>query len=594
MSQTTRALASAVRQARVGVWLPLAALGTSVATVALGAALLGTSGYLISRAAERPPILALGVAMVLVRAFSVARAIMRYLERLASHELALGALARLRASFVGRLIPLVPAGLPRLRAADLMSRFTADVDQLQELFLRGLLPPIAAVVLICLAGVAAALMLPAAGVVLVVVLAAFAIVVPTLTGAVARAAGKRQARARAELSSRVVDVLEGAPDIVAWGVRDAHIAGVTEANDTLMKLGRRDAYAGGIAAGLGGLGAQAAALAVLIVAVPAVRDGRLGGVLLAALVLMTLAVFEAIAPLPVAAQNLTACGQAAVRLEECVDRPVPIVDPDAPAAPGPGRTLVLRDACVRFGPGAPLALEGINLELRWGRAVAIVGPSGSGKTTLCEVLARLRDLDSGQALLDGIPLEDLRQSDVRHAVTLVPQDAYLFPTTIAANLRIARPDATDVELDAALARAGPGRVGRRPARRARDRGRPGRGAAVRRPTPTADTGAWPAGARRAAGPRRADLAPGRRVRGGLPRRRASGRCHGAHGAVHRDPPTGRHGPLRRDRRDRRRRRAGTRHARRAARGRWLVRVDGERDGRLGPSCRPGRRVDAAG
>ncbi len=454
MSQTTRALASAVRQARVGVWLPLAALGTSVATVALGAALLGTSGYLISRAAERPPILALGVAMVLVRAFSVARAIMRYLERLASHELALGALARLRASFVGRLIPLVPAGLPRLRAADLMSRFTADVDQLQELFLRGLLPPIAAVVLICLAGVAAALMLPAAGVVLVVVLAAFAVVVPTLTGAVARAAGKRQARARAELSSRVVDVLEGAPDIVAWGVRDAHIAGVTEANDTLMQLGRRDAYAGGIAAGLGGLGAQAAALAVLIVAVPAVRDGRLGGVLLAALVLMTLAVFEAIAPLPVAAQNLTACGRAALRLEECVDRPVPIVDPDAPAAPGPGRTLVLRDACVRFGPGAPLALEGINLELRWGRAVAIVGPSGSGKTTLCEVLARLRDVDSGQALLDGIPLEDLRQSDVRHAVTLVPQDAYLFPTTIAANLRIARPDATDVELDAALTRAG--------------------------------------------------------------------------------------------------------------------------------------------
>jgi len=454
MSTTTRALASAVRQARVGVWLPLAALGTSIATVALGAALLGTSGYLISRAAERPPILALGVAMVLVRAFSVARAIMRYLERLTSHELALGALARLRASFVGRLIPLVPAGLPRLRAADLMSRFTADVDQLQELFLRGLLPPIAAVVLICLAGLAAALMLPAAGVVLVVVMAAFAILVPTLTGAVARAAGKRQARARAELSNRVVDVLEGAPDIVAWGVRDAHIAGVTEANDTLMKLGRRDAYAGGIATGLGGLGAQAAALAVLIVAVPAVRAGRLDGVLLAALVLMTLAFFEALAPLPVAAQNLTACGQAAVRLEECVDRPVPIVDPARPTAPGPGRTLVLRDACVRFGPGEPLALEGISLELRWGRAVAIVGPSGSGKTTLCEVLTRLRDLDSGQALLDGIPLEELRQADVRHAVTLVPQDAYLFPTSIAANLRIARPEATDAELEAALGRAG--------------------------------------------------------------------------------------------------------------------------------------------
>jgi ATP-binding cassette, subfamily C, bacterial CydC len=451
-----RALRAAVRQAKIGFWLPAAALATTIGTVVLGAALLGTSGYLISRAAQQPPILALGIAMVLVRAFSVGRAIMRYLERLTTHELALGALARLRASFVGRLIPLVPAGLPRLRAADLMSRFTADVDQLQELFLRGLLPPIAAVVVIILAGIAAGLMLPAAGAMLVVVLVAFALLVPVITGAVARAAGRRQARARAELTARVVDVLEGAPDIVAWGVRDAHLAGVAAANDTVMRLGRRDASASGVAAGLSGLGAQLAALAVLVVSVPAVRDGSMSGVLLAALVLMSLAVFEVLLPLPVAAQNLAACGQAALRLEECVDRPVPITDPVVPDAAGPGRVLELRGAQVRFADEAAPILTGIDLELRWGRAVAIVGPSGSGKTTLCEVFARLRDLDAGEVLLDGIPMGRLSQDDVRHAVTLVPQDAYLFPTSIAANLRIAQPDATDAELHAVLERAGLG------------------------------------------------------------------------------------------------------------------------------------------
>lgn len=451
-----RALRAAVRQAHIGFWLPVAALATTIGTVVLGAALLGTSGYLISRAAQQPPILALGVAMVLVRAFSVSRAIMRYLERLTTHDLALGALARLRASFVARLIPLVPAGLPRLRAADLMSRFVSDVDQLQELFLRGLLPPLAAAVVIVLAGIAAALMLPAAGAVLVVVLIAFALLVPFVTGAVARAAGRRQAQARADLTARVVDVLEGAPDIVAWGIRDAQLGAVSSANATVMRLGRRDAYASGIAMGLSGLGAQLAALAVLVVAVPAVRDGRMSGVLLAALVLMTLAVFEVLLPLPVAAQNLTACGQAALRLEECVDRPVPITDPPAPLTPGPGRVLELRDAQVRFAPDQDPVLSGIDLELRWGRAVAIVGPSGSGKTTLCEVFARLRDLDGGQATLDGIPLDDLRQDDVRRAVTLVPQDAYLFPTTIAANLRIARPEATDQELHDVLVRAGLG------------------------------------------------------------------------------------------------------------------------------------------
>ncbi len=454
MISTRRALVAAVRQAQVGVWLPVAALATTVATVVVGAALLGTSGYLISRAAERPPIMALGIAMVLVRAFSVARAILRYLERLTSHELALGALARLRAGFVARLIPLVPAGLPRVRAADLMSRFTADVDQLQELFLRGLLPPVAAVVVIGLAGSAAAIMLPAAGAALVIVLVAFAMLVPLTTWAVARSAGQHQAHARAVLSMRIVDVLEGAPDIVAWGTRQAHIAAVADADATLVRLGRRDAYAGGLAAGLGGLGAQLAALVVLIVAVPAVRAGRLDGVLLAALVLMALAVFETLTPLPVAAQNLSACGQAAQRLEDCVDRPIPIVDPFVPTTPGPGRTLTLRGARVSFAPDAPPVLDGIDLELRWGRAVAIVGPSGSGKTTLCEVLARLRDVDAGEVLLDGIPLARLCQSDVRRAVTLVPQDAYLFPTTIAANLRIARPDATERELCEALERAG--------------------------------------------------------------------------------------------------------------------------------------------
>ena len=258
--------------------------------------------------------------------------------------------------------------------------------------------------------------------------------------------------------------------------------------------------------------------------------------------------------------------------------------------PAPGARSCSGTPACGSGPERPLALEGINLELRWGRAVAIVGPSGSGKTTLCEVLARLRDLDSGQALLDGIPLEDLRQSDVRRAVTLVPQDAYLFPTTIAANLRIARPDATDAELDAALARAGlAGWVADLPDGLETEVGQDG-GHVVRRPTPTADTGARAAGARRAAGSRRADLAPRRRVRGGLPRRRASGRCHGPHGPVHRDPPTGRHGPLRRDHRDRRRWRAGTWHPRRAARCRWLVRVDGARDRRLvRPQARSPRR-----
>ena len=212
------------------------------------------------------------------------------------------------------------------------------------------------------------------------------------------------------------------------------------------------AFSSGLVAALAGLGAAL----VLAVAVPAVAGGELDGVLLAALALLALATVEALAPLPAAARSAATTASAARRIEEITERTPPVRDPERPL-PVPDRpALALEGARLRYGPGGPWVLDGVDLRLDPGRRVAVVGASGSGKTTIANVLVRFRDLDAGRATLDGADLSLYAQDDVRRAVRLCAQDAHLFATSLRGNVRIGRPDADDAAVTATLQRAGLG------------------------------------------------------------------------------------------------------------------------------------------
>ncbi|MEN3285084.1 MAG: ATP-binding cassette, subfamily bacterial CydCD, partial [Solirubrobacteraceae bacterium] len=199
-----------------------AALGAL--TVTFGAGLMATAGYLISRAAERPAILSLTLAIVGVRFFGLARPLTRYLERLASHDVALRVLGRVRVRVYRRIEPLAPAQLEGYRHGDLLARMVADVDSLQNLQLRAVGPPIVAL----LAGVVAVgvtgACLPAAGLVLAAGLVVGGVAVPALAGALGRRGGRRQATARGELSAQLVEILRAAPELVAYGGEAAALA----------------------------------------------------------------------------------------------------------------------------------------------------------------------------------------------------------------------------------------------------------------------------------------------------------------------------------------------------------------------------------
>jgi ATP-binding cassette, subfamily C, bacterial CydC len=435
---------------------PRAALAVALgaATVILGAGLMATAGYLVSRASERPAVLSLTVAIVGVRFFGLTRPLSRYLERLASHDLALRALGRVRVRVYREIEPLAPAQLTGYRHGDLLARTVADVDALQNLHLRGVGPPLVALLAgAVVVGVAAAF-LPAAGLVLAVGLAAGGLAVPALAGALGRRGGRRQAAARGELSAELVEILRAAPELVVHGGAGAALARLRAADGALVRVGRRDALVGGLADGAGLAVAGATVAGVLAVAVQASADGHLDPVLIAMLTLLALASFEAVQPLAAAARELSVTLAAGRRVLELVDREPAVVDPVA-AAPAPAWpfAVALEDVRARYAPGERAVLDGVSLRLEPGCRVALVGPSGAGKTTVVNLLMRFLDPEAGRVTIAGRDLRAYRQEDVRRAIAVSGQDSHLFSASIRENVRLARPEASDSDVVTALRRA---------------------------------------------------------------------------------------------------------------------------------------------
>jgi ATP-binding cassette, subfamily C, bacterial CydC len=423
-------------------------------TIVFGTGLMATAGFLISRAAERPAILSLTVAIVAVRFFGLARPLTRYLDRLASHDLALRVLGRVRVRVYRRIEPLAPGQLEGYRHGDLLARMVADVDALQNLHLRAVGPPLVALLAGGVAVGVAAAFLPAAALILAAGLIAGGVAVPALAGALGRRAGRRQAAARGELSAELVELLRAAPELVAYGAEEAALARLRRADRALVRLARRDALVGGVADGAGLVVVGATVAGVLAVAVSASADGHLDRVLIATLTLLALASFEAVQPLAAAARELSATLAAGRRLLELADRDAVVVDPGAPAAPPRWPFAVaLEEVRARYVPGGRAVLDGISLRLEPGRRVALVGASGAGKTTVVNLLLRFLDPQAGRVTLAGRDLCEYRQEDVRRAIAVAGQDSHLFSASIRENVRLARPEATDDEIECALRRA---------------------------------------------------------------------------------------------------------------------------------------------
>jgi thiol reductant ABC exporter CydC subunit len=434
--------------------LTLAVAAGAVASVA-AIALTATSAWLISRASQRPPVLSLTVAVVAVQAFALSRSVFRYLERLVSHDAALRVLATMRVTAYRRLERLAPAGLPAFRSGDLVSRLVADVDGIADRWLRVLLPYATAAVAGAGTVCFVALLLPSAALVLAVSLVIAAVVAPWAAGTAARQAERRIAPRRGDLHVASLDLVRGCAELVAFGAEGAALDRAAAADRALGQAEGRSALGRGVAASVTALAAGASVWACLLLGVPAVRSGALPGVALAVLVLTPLAAHEVFAALAPAAQQLPRIRASDARVQAVLRQPDPVREPASPSpAPAPPYDLRIEGLSARWDPAGPDVLSEIDLILPAGRRVAVVGPSGAGKTTLAMVLLRFLDPSAGRVTLGGTDITTLDGDTVRKIIGLCAQDAHVFDTTLGENLRLARREASDEQVRAALGRAG--------------------------------------------------------------------------------------------------------------------------------------------
>jgi ATP-binding cassette subfamily C protein CydC len=411
----------------------------SLAALAAGVGLMAIAGAVLATAVTSGALLAPGI----LRGVGTARVTLRYLERLVTHAATFRALADLRVWFFRRLAGGGAGGLGFRQAGDLLSRLVGDIEALDGLYLRILLPLAGAVFLLPVLGVVVGWHGVPLAVALLLLFALSAFVLPWFAARSAADAGTALAGAAGAVRIVALDALTGLREVRAFGAEGRMLAAMQAREASLLAaqhgLAKRTAFAS-VGAFLCG---QAAILAVLLAA------GASPAVAVAAAFLV-LAAFEAVGGLPRAGALAGHAAAAAHRVLQVADIPVPVPDPAAPKPIPTGFTLRFEGVHYRWRPELPPVFRGLTLEVLQGARVALLGPSGAGKSTLAALALKVAAPDQGRIALGGIDTADLSAAEVRARIGWLSQATHLFDDTIRANLRLARPDADEAALWAAL------------------------------------------------------------------------------------------------------------------------------------------------
>ena len=448
-----------------------ATLGTvaSLMTVLAAIGLFALAGWFVAAAGavEGDPTRAGAVALAIVvlgisvqasvgiRVLALIRMIGRYVERVATHEATFGVLADLRLWFFRAVIPLAPARLGDARSGDLLARAVGDVDTLDGLYIRVLLPSAVALVAVAvtLAGLGVVLGPVALSTAICAILAG--LVIPALAQAAGRGPGARITRNMAGLRTEMVEMLQGMEALKVYGAEAGRISAVADLDQRLAADQNRMVRTAAIASGISGMISQGAFVLAVILGLHAVQAGTADITLVAMAALAVLALFEAVTPLGAAYQQWGRIRDAADRLMEIAQRTPAVVDiGDAGREPG-HNDLALDQVHFAYGePEARRALDSVSLQVRSGERVAILGQSGSGKTSILSLFMRVWDPEAGRVLLGGTDIRSIRLAALRARIGWLGQRTEMFAGTIRDNLLIARPDAGEDEISRAIGVAG--------------------------------------------------------------------------------------------------------------------------------------------
>ena len=417
-------------------------------------ALMATSAWLISRAAEQPPIMYLNIAVVLVRGFALGRAFFRYSERLLLHNAAFAMLTQLRPRLFAKLIPLAPAGLGSANRADTVTKLVNDVDEIQNLPLRVIAPLLQSTAVSLLTVGVLAWLNPGAGLSLLAALLLAVFVALPVSARASAASNAKAAQTRAELNVASSTFVENLEVLQAYGWVDAQLKRVSDAQQATLKLARDQAVTAGLGAGIfSGLAALATAASAYFGGL-AVQAQQTPGVMLAVFALVPLAVFDIL-------QNVQPAIGAWQRYKASANRVYELLTDEVPAelAVSTGaapldriQSIEVRDLTARYPGSDKAASRPVSFTLSAGQSLLLQGPSGSGKSTTALVLSGLLNPAGGSYLINDNPAANYSAGSVSARIGYLEQTPVVFMGNLRTNLLIAEPEATDQELWAVLDR----------------------------------------------------------------------------------------------------------------------------------------------
>lgn len=427
-------------------WLIAGTVLLSASTVLANVGLLSVSAVLISMAALQPPLLDLMVYIVGVRFFGISRALLRYSERYVSHKVTFQILTALRTKIYNRIEPAAPAGLQQYSQGQLFDRLLNDIDILKYFYLRAVLAPAAAVVVLLVCSVVLAQFSLSAMSLLIALFVLFGLGVPLSMRSITAGKTAQLAEEREQWQSLLEDYLGGLSELKNTGCQQRYYQRLRERLTSMASLERWLGVCGNLTTSLLTYGSNLSLVLALLAVVPAVAANSLPGVYCAMVLLLIWSSFEAIQPFP----------QALIQLQQSLEAAGHLLDlPEAEKANEQWQQTVALDIQINHigfvYEDGHVVYEDFSLSCPAGSHIALVGTSGSGKSTLASLLVRFWEPQQGSITLGGMPLTQYPKEQLRQLISVVEQDTFLFSATVRENLRLARPDATEQQLEQAVA-----------------------------------------------------------------------------------------------------------------------------------------------
>ncbi len=443
------------------VWLVFGIL-LSFLTTLTAITLLTLSGWFISSSAIAGLLVIDGNALTFnfmlpaaqIRALAITRTLGRYGERIATHEATFRVLASMRSWFFQQLIPLVPGRLSLMRSGDLLSRITADIDALDALYLRLLVPAIVALLGIIAVTVFLSFYAPVISLTTGLILIVASVWVPWLFNRLGQEGAEQLIVLATNFRISNLDMLQGLSELITNQAYGRFSTYLSQFSDVMINTQRLNNRLSAISSTITFLLAQVSVLITLILSTFLYTEQVLSGAEVALVIFCVMAAFELVTPLPLAMQMLGKTQKAAQRIRQVADMPPTTLNPLEPFSLPNQYDIALENVSFRYSEQQDWVLKNINLSIPHGSKIAIVGISGSGKSTLLQLLMRYYDPEMGQVLLNGQSLKHWHTDQLMSCFGVLSQRSQLFAASIRENLLIAKPNASENELSAAIKAAG--------------------------------------------------------------------------------------------------------------------------------------------